>query len=331
MSFVTPRYESERPGRQPLWCGWTEAGRPTALDIHFHRGLEVGVVLAGEERLHFAGHTQTCRSGDVWLCNAWEPHGWRIAARHTRTVVMVFGPEFLGDVAVCDSPWLTPFAAPPSLRPRASSPELRRQVLGIGRDLRREAMARRPYWEQLVKVYLLRLLVELMRDWDHRDAPGLSTLPGAEPSELSRLMPALAAVQTCPWRRVGVKEAAAACGLSVSRFRSLFQSVLHISYGRFCMNTRLSYAAHRLVDSENTVSAVAEESGFTDGSHLHRRFVERYACTPVQFRNRRGARGPGIWVPPPLLPAAVDTAEGEISGATDADAGAKGAVADGPH
>jgi AraC-like DNA-binding protein len=309
MSFVTPRYELERPGRQRLWCGWTEAGRPTALDIHVHRGLEVGVVLTGEEQVLFTGHTLNCRSGDVWMCNSWEPHGWRITTPHTETVVMIFAAEFLEDEAVGDAPWLTLFAAPPALRPRAASPELRRQVLTIGRELRRESMAKRPYWEQLAKLDLLRLLVELVRDWEHRDIPGLSTPTGAETRDLPRLMPALAAVHACPWRKLEVEEAAAACGLSVSRFRSLFRRVLHSSYGRFCLHARLSYAAHLLVRSDHPVSAVAEEAGFTDGSHLHRRFVERYACTPVEFRNRRGSGSFDVWMPPPLLPTATEAAE----------------------
>ena len=299
MSFVTPRYELERPGRQRLWCGWTESGQRNALDIHVHRGLEAGVVLAGEEQVLFTGHTLTCRSGDVWLCNSWEPHGWRITAPHTETVVLIFAPEFLEGEMVGEAPWLTVFAAPPALRPRATSPESRRQMLAIGRELRREATAKRAYWEQTAKLNLLRLLVELVRDWEHHDLPALGAPTGPEARDLPRLMPALAAVHACPWRRFGVEEAAAACGLSVSRFRSLFRRVLHSSYGRFCLHARLSYAAHLLVRSDHPVSTVAEEAGFTDGSHLHRRFVERYACTPVAFRNRRGAGGFEMWMPPP--------------------------------
>lgn len=51
---------------------------------------------------------------------------------------------------------------------------------------------------------------------------------------------------------------------------------------------RLEKAAQLLRDSLAPVDAVAEQCGFSSGSHLAVRFKERYGCTPVAWRNLGG-------------------------------------------
>lgn len=288
MSFVTPRYEEGRPAPENLWCTATTIEDLTSLDIHVHPGVEVGVVLEGEEEIQFSGFTLRCGPGNVWLSNAWEPHGWRISRPRTRIAVAVFTPEFMGDELVGGASWLAPFTVPPQLRPAGVSAEARRQVVAIGHDLAREIAARQEWWEEAVRFSLLRLLVALARDWEYRELPNLGAQRDIAAHDLSRLMPALATIHASPWQTVRAREAAAACGLSVSYFRGLFRQVTGTSFARFCLNSRLSYTAHQLLHTSRPVAAIAAEVGFVDASHLHHRFIEEFGCTPAQFRRRRG-------------------------------------------
>ena len=284
-SFASPRYEARRDGASPLQVilGFNDESLP--LDIHVHPEVEVGMVLSGEERILFSETAMTCGPGDVWLCGMWEPHGWEIRPRRTRNVVLKFLPEFLGEEMLGELPWLTLFTVPPSQRPRVVSTEMRQRVLAVGQWLRREIENREPAWEHVVRVEVLRLLIELGRAWDAEDVPEPPSR--AHWSALARLMPALNLVHSPPWRRVSVREAAAACGLSPSQFQDLFRRSLGTSFGQFCLRARLSLVAHRVLNTDRSLASIAAEVGFVDDCHLHRRFVKHYGCTPRQYRRMK--------------------------------------------
>lgn len=281
-SFVSPRNEQLPDGTKPLWAvsGFEDEYRP--MDIHIHRGVEVGVLLAGEEELHYSDFVLTLRPGDVWLCNIYEPHGAILKTATRRSVVMVFIPDFIGDEMLGELPWLTLFAVPPSQRPRVTTPEMRRKTLAIGNLLRQEIEGKPRRWEGVVRLEVLHLLIELSRGWEAaRRADGSEHVRFGG---LARIMPALSLVHSLPWRKVGVPEAAGACGLSVSRFHGLFRHTMGLSFGDFCLRARVSFAAHRMLNTDKTVAAIAAEAGFVDGSHLNRHFLRQYNCTPARYR-----------------------------------------------
>src|SRR4030042_1427006 len=113
-SFSSPRQERDpsTESRLRAICGWNDG--PLPLDIHVHPGLEVGLVLAGEEQVHFAQSVWSCGVGDAWLCGMWEPHGWRVPRPGTRNIGLIFPPEFIGEEIVGNGPGLPPFPVPPA-------------------------------------------------------------------------------------------------------------------------------------------------------------------------------------------------------------------------
>ena len=256
-----------------------------APSVHVHPGAEVGVVLEGEERVYYAdGSVRVCQPGDVWLSASWQPHGWHISKPRTRNVVLIFPPEFLGDELAGDVPWQSLFLAPPEYRPRPRSDSSRGRTARIAEVIYQEIHGVAGFWEEVVRLQLLHLLIELSREWEwspKHTGRGLAPTLG-----IQRLMPAFALVHSQPWRRVPAAQAAEACGLSLSRFHALFRECMHTSFGRFALNARLAYAAYRLVHTNQTVTSIAASAGFADDSHLHHCFAEHYGCTPAKYRER---------------------------------------------
>jgi len=263
------------------------------LDIHVHPGAEIGLVVAGEERIHFGSQVIRCRQGDAWLCAPWEPHGWEVPASGVRNLVLIFLPEFLGEEMVGTIPWLALFAVPPTIRPRLRTPETRRRVLTIASQMDDESANQHRGWQDVVRLQLLQILIELSRDWELLEADAQKNLSQPTQADLLRLLPALTLVHSTPERRVTVADAAAACALSQSRFQHAFRATMGISFGRFCLRNRLGLAAHLLLRTDRTLYSIAEETGFHDHSHLHRSFVAMYGVAPGDFRRQRTARGPG--------------------------------------
>ena len=122
----------------------------------------------------------------------------------------------------------------------------------------------------------------LSREWGPAAQPGRAG--AVRTGNLGKIMPAVRLVHSGPTRRLSLKEAAAACGLSVSQFGYLFRRLMGLSFGKFCMRARLGYVAQLLLTTDLPVEAIADATQFSDGSHLHHSFVHVYGSTPARYR-----------------------------------------------
>ncbi len=229
--------------------------------------------------------------GDVWLNPMWEPHGWVVPERE-RSVSITFLPEFLGEEMLGELAWLTLFAVPPKQRPRVTD-AIRARVVSLGEEMYAEVHASRPKWHVAVRLDLLRLFFLLGREWQ---PPEEALRRGSvRDSNIMRLMPALAMVQEVTPGRVAISAAAAACGMSLSRFCVVFKETMGVSFGQFALRARAASAAHLLLRTDLGVHEIAPKVGFTDASHLHHTFMNLYGCSPGAYRRRlRKANGPFV-------------------------------------
>ena len=151
--------------------------------------------------------------------------------------------------------------------------------------MREEIEQRRPHWLTALQLGLVRVMLELCRDWEPRGVARDHN--GTLSNKLSRIVPALELLRERGPAGVGVPEAAAACGMSRATFSTIFRQTMGLSFGRLRLRAHLAYAAHRLLTTDLATDAIAAEAGFTDASHLHRAFVKHYGCTPGHYREQR--------------------------------------------
>jgi len=284
------RYEYHLSAATPFHADVNFHPDPTPLELDIHEGIELGLLLEGEEERHYQGYLLRCRPGDVWMSAMWEPHGWRILQPNTRNLVFVFLPQFLGEELVGDIPWLSLLALPPEDRPTVSSPELRAHLLSIAAELRSELERRSRGWISSLRLNLLRLLLALSRDW--RPFPPDPDLLQLHTHDLSRIMPALSLVHADLSHRISARQAASVCKVSRAHFNRLFTQSMGLSFARFSLRARLALSAHLLLSSNLSLQAIADQAGFVDASHLHRSFVQFYGCTPGRYRLRSNDPGP---------------------------------------
>jgi AraC-like DNA-binding protein len=267
----------------PLHIRLLERGDVSPVDMDAHQGVEVNLVLEGRFERFFEDMVIEANPGDVSLVGPWEPHAWRVVSPGTSAVAVIFLAEVM-DQGLSDVPWLQMFTVPPAFRPRVNTPELREQVLAIGWEMLHERKAQQPGWLVAERLCLLRLLFLLNRSWS---PPASAALAQSRPASFARLKPAVDLVHANPLRHITQEEAAAACGLRPSRFGRLFRDTIGLTFGDFRLRLRMAVVAHRLLSTNNSIEAIAEESGFADGSHLHHAFQKYYGYTPGQFREMR--------------------------------------------
>jgi AraC-like DNA-binding protein len=290
---ATIERERELPLTATLRGGWPSAAERCTVEMWDHdsprmsgvsmhlEGLELGVVIRGGMRMHLGTHSSLFKPGGIWLVGMWEPHRWQAAEPGTRTLCILFTPEFIGEDVLPNRHWQPMFTCPPPDRPDVPEP-VRSVVLRIALEIASEGERKPPQWLTVVRLSLAKLFVLMGRCWEPPDATRAGRIHAL--ATFDRIMPALTAVRARPTRKLSLAEAAAVCGLSKAQFSRVFSETMGMSYGRFRVRARLSYAASLLIDTELSIAAVAQRGGFTDASHLHRLFLKHYEATPGEFR-----------------------------------------------
>ena len=252
-----------------------------------HYDLQICIVMVGEHEVMYPDHKTSVKSGQLWLTSCWEPHATRIPSRRIMFYVITISVEALGSAAPFqDVDWFAPFFMRASGRPQAESVEQRLKVLSFGRALR-ALEKKKPYgWKtsQWLKIHeLIVYMASLMRQGNEDGSAGRQS--GAFIS----ILPAVQIVKQSPWKNVSLGEAASVCGLSKSRFSSVFSQVMGVSFGRFSLRVKISNAAQMLRGANSSIKDVAGKSGFKDLSHFYHVFGKFFHCTPHEFVTRSGA------------------------------------------
>ncbi|MFB3881934.1 MAG: helix-turn-helix domain-containing protein [Armatimonadota bacterium] len=259
-----------------------------AHHIEMHSGFEVGLLLSGQDDRMSARSHWLLRSGQVWMHAMWEPHGGLVHAAHTKEVVLIFRPEFLGNEMIGDASWLSLFATEQSERPQLRG-DARREALAIGAQMERELTLQPKGLETALRIHLMHLLLLLYRNWKSPSETGNRTWTRI--SNLPRVVPAIELVQANPGSRITVRQAADVCGFSPTHFKRMFRETMGVSLAAFCLRSRLAHVADRLLATNLPEEAIAHEMGFVDASHLHHHFVSYFGITPGRYRH--GARTGG--------------------------------------
>ena len=84
--------------------------------------------------------------------------------------------------------------------------------------------------------------------------------------------------------RLNLEQYADLCNMSLSSFKRCFYQVFNTSPGKWLAEKRLIFSCHLLKTTDKTVNQIGFECGFEEPSSFIRAFKNRFANTPLQFR-----------------------------------------------
>jgi AraC-like DNA-binding protein len=87
---------------------------------------------------------------------------------------------------------------------------------------------------------------------------------------------------------VRLHDIAGAVGLSVFHFSRTFRHTTGLAPHRYLVRARIERVKLLLLESEQSLAAIAEEAGFSDQSHMSKVFRKLAGTTPKHFRDSRG-------------------------------------------
>lgn len=111
----------------------------------------------------------------------------------------------------------------------------------------------------------------------------------ADTHGLRRLRPAIDRLRRDPAAAPGAEQAAALCALSPAYFSRRFKQQVGMSWSDYVRTHRLHLARRRLLDTGQSIAAIASELGFSTASHFGELFHRRFGMTPGEYRQA----GPG--------------------------------------
>jgi transcriptional regulator GlxA family with amidase domain len=88
-------------------------------------------------------------------------------------------------------------------------------------------------------------------------------------------------------QRLQVNELARRVQLCTSHLEHLFKSNVNLSITEFILNKRLDAAAERIAATDERISIICYNVGFTDHSNFDHAFKRRFGMSPREFRLRR--------------------------------------------
>jgi AraC-like DNA-binding protein len=251
------------------------------FEADMHYAMQFCIMLHGSAEVIFDGFQREYRAGEMWWVMFWEPHAFRFTGRRNFAVAVNIDLEQLGN---CDQfgecNWLLPFVVTPAERYCPENAVERAETVAAGRTLLNLWQHHHHFWR--IEAWLLIHQLALRACRNLTAAGSAAEFAGG----FKKIKNAVDLVKGSIGRPPSLDEAAAACGLSPSRFSEVFRRNTGVSFGKFATRARLSFAANDLKNSTMMIEEVAEKWSFFDNSHFCRAFKDLYGCTPKEYQQK---------------------------------------------
>jgi AraC-like DNA-binding protein/mannose-6-phosphate isomerase-like protein (cupin superfamily) len=261
----------------------------------WHERLEVFLPLDGVTRMRMGEQEVELQPGEILIVDNLRLHMTvDFSGFESRVIVVSFLPEFVYSLGSPshDYFFLLPFYFRRSDTPhvvRHNSPYLAQMHHSIG-DLLRCYFGRSIYYQAGCKAYLLNLLYLLAQQF--RSAEVLRSELIHQQERAARLRPVFEYVAQNFAEGLTLKKGASLANMSQPQFIKSFKRVAGMTLLNYVTHVRLSHAFRLLKESSLTIAEVAFQTGFSDQSHLDRRFKAAFGQVPSAVRKQLNARSP---------------------------------------
>lgn len=127
--------------------------------------------------------------------------------------------------------------------------------------------------------FIVPLLSSLLGEFYFLGKPSKDVLGDISPIRRSALY-----IQSNFNKNIALEDAAAVAGMSPGYFSERFHSVMEITFKKYVLKVRFSYAKKLLRYTDLSITDIALESGFNDFSNFMYMFKKNFAKTPLQYR-----------------------------------------------
>lgn len=152
-----------------------------------------------------------------------------------------------------------------------------------------ESTRQEPYYYAIISGYLLEMLVRIVRE----QLDGCVRAPEEEPPRVASFkgVDVAALMQYIDFnysRIISLEDLSTLAGVNKTTLISIFKEVYGTTPIRYINQIRLRKARELLVNTDASVSEIAELVGFQSIHYFSRFFKAKESCTPMEYRMRNG-------------------------------------------
>ncbi|NBD25431.1 helix-turn-helix domain-containing protein [Paenibacillus glycinis] len=258
--------------------------KPAGRRWHYHKEVELILVLRGAMGVHTAGAVYALRPGDIVMIGSSQLHlSHKTSEEDLVYIVLHVDLQRYFDPAMMM--YYRHFSE--LVRPLEElnyifreNGEARQETAGIILDIHKEMMEKRKGYEIAASMRIKQLLLTLLRH-DRREL-----LQGYAYVDDATMRPVLDYVDEHLAQRVDMDEVSRIARMSYSAFSKYFKRSIGVSFVDYVNRQRIRKAEHLLVTRPGSVAEIAADVGFANMAHFYELFKRYSGCTPKQYAHR---------------------------------------------
>ena len=264
-----------------------------AIEMHTHEFIEIAYVHSGDGWHVLGDEVRRCGPGCVYVINVEDAHMFMAEDGTPLTIYnLIFRPGFFGDALLGRQSFkdvirnflLRTFrydGFSHSLSVKFSGDELR-EVARLFERMYAEYRSHEPGFEELIRAWTIELLVYIFRRL-RADEDMSAQHPAINEDVLDQVFAYIRENYAEP---ISLEKLSMLAFLSPKYFSRLFKQQTGCTVTEYTQQLRIDRACELLRETELTVGAIAEQTGYNDKKYFNKVFRRNVGMTPAEYRMR---------------------------------------------
>ncbi|RKN80549.1 helix-turn-helix transcriptional regulator [Paenibacillus ginsengarvi] len=250
---------------------------------HYHKEVELILVLEGSHEVHTPGHTYLLHEGDVVLIGSSQLHRTRVLTDKVVYIVLHVDLEPYFDPAMMR--YYRHFSEVHHPLEELNymfkeNANVRAEVGGIIERMHDEIIGKSAGYEIAASMYIKHLLLTLLRG----DTRGL--LQAHDSVDPLVMKPIIEYVDSHLAEKIEMEQVSHIAGMSYFYFSKYFKRAMGSSFTDYVNRKRIAKAERLLVTSGQNVGDIARAVGIENMAHFYELFKRFNGCTPKQYLHK---------------------------------------------
>ena len=247
--------------------------------FHYHQEYELTWIVQGRGKRFVGNRMEDFSAGDFVLIGPNQPHCWKLDAnvRSAKAIVIQFSHEFLGaDFFERPEFELIQSMLQASVSGLKFAVEKKPELSGL-KAIGRSDGARR-----------ILLLLDLLHILSVKPYTAIGAAAmydtAADPADTKRINVVMAYIVENFKNDISLEDVADIASLTPNAFCKYFKRVTRKTFMDTVIQYRLNHASQQLIHTDDSVSAIAIDSGFNDLSYFYKVFKTKLGMSPLAYR-----------------------------------------------
>lgn len=256
-------------------------------DNHCHNFFHLLYVSSGESKITINGHEYKTSSGDIFIFKPLVYHGIKSDYRNpleTLEIKFLVEEDDSNDFSFSNLPQRINMKDNKIIRP-------------LLQEIVKEAVNKQPFFKELLSILLKRVLVEILRveccngmysniinDYPNARDTITNDVSNEKLYNQQIIGKALAYIQKNYHKKISLTELSDLCYISHVHLCRIFNKALGCPPIQYINNFRLIKVRQLLLDTELSITDIANNTGFESIHYLSRIFTKKFRMSPTEYR-----------------------------------------------